>query len=199
MVKNVEVQNDNIISDQSFLRDKISSLFDDLDSQRQQQKKDIKEVEKAIFLKNSDKFQMTDLFELYQTFKSHVWENLYSNLDLLFDVKGLNEKSERNSHLQKHNLQKYFEMAKLQNVLDNAIDFLIRKSEAIIFVGWKTEEKFIRRKKQIPVKIGNSTKLKNEIVIEQKKIYDGLDLKAIDPENIVFDVEIINILFTKLM
>ena len=189
MVKNVEIQNDNIISDQNFLRDKISSLFEELDSQRQQQKKDIKEVEKAIFLKNPDKFQMTDLFELYQTFKSHVWENLYSNLDLLFDVKGLNEKSERNSHLQKYNLQKYFEMGKLQNVLDKAIDFLIRKSEAIIFVGWKTEEKFIRRKRQIPVKIGNSTKLRNEIVIEQKKIYDGLDLKAVDPENIVFDVE----------
>ena len=46
MVKNVEIQNDNIISDQNFLRDKISSLFDELDAQRQQQKKDIKEVEK---------------------------------------------------------------------------------------------------------------------------------------------------------
>ena len=85
MVKNVEVQDDNNISDKNYLSDKISSLFDDLDSQRQQQKNDIKEVEKAVFLKTPDKFQMTDLFELYQTFKSHVWENLYSNLELLFD------------------------------------------------------------------------------------------------------------------
>ena len=52
----------------------------------------------------------------------------------------------RISFLQKKNLIHYFEKAKLQNVLDDAIDFLLRKSEAIIFVGWKTKEKQIRRK-----------------------------------------------------
>jgi len=189
MVKTIEVQNDENILDKNYLREKICSTFDELDLQRQQQKNDIKDVENAIFLKKKDKFQMTDLFELYQTFKAHIWENLYSNLELLFDVKGLDEKSESNSMLQKHNLQKYFELGKLQNVLDDAIDYLIRKSEAIVFVGWKTEEKFIRRKKQMPVKEKNTIKLKSEIVVETKKVYDGLDLRAIDPENIVFDVD----------
>ncbi|MCQ2957366.1 MAG: hypothetical protein MJ180_00525 [Candidatus Gastranaerophilales bacterium] len=192
MVKTVENQNDNIISDQNYLKDKICSVFDELNSRRQTQKDDIKEVEQAIFLKKKDKFQMTDLFELYQTFKSHIWENLYSNLDLLFDVKGQNEESEKTALLQKHNLQKYFEAAKLQNVLDDAIDYLIRKSEAIIFVGWKMQEKFIRRKKNvvIPAETPNGlNKIRQEIVVEKKKIYDGLDLRAIDPENLVFDVD----------
>ena len=142
-MKTIDFQENINIPDKNFLVNFVSSLFDDLDAQRQKQKADIKEVEDAIFLKSPDKFQMTDLFELYQTFKSHVWENLYSNLDLLFDVKGLNENSEKTSLLQKHNLQKYFELAKLQNVLDDAIDYLIRKSEAIIFVGWKMQEKFM--------------------------------------------------------
>ncbi len=192
MVKISEVQNDLVISDKNYLCDKIASIFEELNSQRQQQKNDIKEVENAIFMKKPDKFQMTDLFELYQTFKAHVWENLYSNLDLLFDVKGLNETSEKNALLQKRNLQKYFELGKLQNVLDDAIDFLIRKSEAVVFVGWKTEEKFIRRKKQVPVVIDGKVqqgKFIQDIVVERKKVYDGLDLKAIDPENIVFDVD----------
>ena len=182
----------NSLGGENFLKDKISSLFEILNSERQQQKTDIKAVEEAIFLKSPDKFQMTDLFELYQTFKAHIWENLYSNLELLFDVKGLDKKSEENALTQKQNLQKYFEQAKLQNVLDEAIDYLIRKSEAIVFVGWNTKEKFIRRQKLIPLLNKNGTisnKKKKEIVIESQKIYDGLELKAIDPENIVFDTE----------
>ena len=99
MIKNVEVQDEKIISDRNYLKDKICSVFDDLDSQRQSQKNDIKAVEQAIFLKKNDKFQMTDLFELYQTFKAHIWENLYSNLELLFDVKGQNEESEKTARV----------------------------------------------------------------------------------------------------
>ena len=191
-MKTFELQQSVSFADKNYLKNKICELFEELDSQRQKQKQDIKDVQDAIFLNNPDKFQMTDLFELYQTFKAHIWENLYSNLELLFDVKGLNEKSQKTAILQKHNLQKYFELAKLPNVLDEAIDFLIRKSEAIVFVGWCTKEKFIRRKKEVPVfdKNGKRTqKTKKEIVIERQKVYDGLDLRAIDPENIVFDVE----------
>ena len=190
-MKTVDFQSNVDISDKNFLVNMISSAFDELDSQRQKQKADIKEVEDAIFLKTPDKFQMTDLFELYQTFKAHVWENLYSNLESLFDVKGLNEKSEKTATLQKYNLQKYFELGKLQNVLDEAIDFLIRKSEAIVFVGWKTEEKFVRRKRNVSFfdKISKKPQSKKQIVVERKKVYDGLDLRAIDPENIVFDVD----------
>ena len=82
-------------------------------------------------------------------------------------------------------------MGKLQNVLDDAIDFLIRKSEAIVFVGWKTEEKFVRRKKNVSIfdKLSKKSKNQKQIVVERKKAYDGLDLRAIDPENIVFDVD----------
>ena len=68
MVRTYEVQNDSVISDKNYLCDKISSVFEDLNSQRQPQKNDIKAVENAIFMKEPDKFQMTDLFELYQTF-----------------------------------------------------------------------------------------------------------------------------------
>ena len=190
-MKTVDYQGSFDIPDRDFLPKFISSAFDELDSQRQKQKADIKEVEDAIFLKSPDKFQMTDLFELYQTFKANIWENLYSNMESLFDVKGLNEKSEKTSRLQKYNLQKYFEKGKLQNVLDEAIDFLIRKSEAIVFVGWKTEEKFVRRKKDVSFfdKLTKKPQSKKQIVIERKKVYDGLDLRAIDPENIVFDVD----------
>jgi len=192
MIKNIEIQDDKVIADRNYLKDKICSVFDEADAQRQSQKSDIKTVEQAIFMKKNDKFQMTDLFELYQTFKAHIWENLYSNLDLLFDVKGQNEASEKTALLQKHNLQKYFEQAKLQNVLDDAIDYLIRKSEAIIFIGWKIQEKFVRRKKNIVIPTENKDELntiKQEIVIEKQKVYDGLDLRAIDPEKLVFDVD----------
>jgi len=187
-----EIEKDSTEQTHPFLKNYIVDLFEKLDTERQQQKADIKEVENAIFLKEKDTFQMTDLFELYQTFKAHIWENLYSNLELLFDVKGTDTKSDKTAYLQKQNLQKYFEQAKLQNVLDNAIDFLIRKSEAIVFIGWNTKEKFLRRQRHLPLfdKYGKATnKTKKEIVVEQQKNYDGLELKAIDPENIVFDVD----------
>ena len=191
-MEDIKQKEDASAEENVYLRDNITFLYDELDAQRVPQKRDIKEVEDAIFLNNQDKFQMTDLFELYQTFKAHIWENLYSNIELLFDVKGLDEKSEKHASVQKQNLQRYFEMANLQAVLDNAIDYLIRKSEAIVFIGWKMKDRFVRRKKQLPVfdDFGNSTsKFKSEIVVETEKMYDGLDLKAIDPENVVFDVD----------
>ena len=60
-----------------------------------------------------------------------------------------------------------------------------------MFVGWKTQEKFVRRKKNVPFFDKDSKKAQNkkQIVIERKKVYDGLDLRAIDPENIVFDTD----------
>ena len=180
------------IEEGTYLKDSITFLYDELDAQRRTQKQDIEEVENAIFMNSPDKFQMTDLFELYQTFKAHIWENLYSNIELLFDVKGLDETSEKNASIQKRNLQRYFEMANLQAVLDNAIDYLIRKSEAIVFIGWKMKDRFVRRKKHLPVLGENgelTSKFKSEIVVETQRTYDGLDLKAIDPEHIVFDVD----------
>ena len=90
-----EIEKDSTERTHSFLKSYIVDLFEKLDTERQQQKADIKEVENAIFLKEKDSFQMTDLFELYQTFKAHIWENLYSNLELLFDVKGTDTKSDK--------------------------------------------------------------------------------------------------------
>lgn len=188
-MNSIDVQNEIEIENQEYLKDKITSVFEELDQKRQKQKNDIKELENAVFLKEKDKFQMTDLFELYQTFKSHIWENLYANVELLFDVKGLDEASDANASLQKHNLQKYFELAKLGSVLNKAIDYLLLKSEAIIFVGWKTKEKYVRRKGRINNFSSKKQKANQEILIEKQKIYDGLDLRAINPENVVFTEE----------
>lgn len=175
---------------EDFFVKKISSIFDELDFKRNSQKKDIDEVEKAIFMQNEGSFQMPDIFELYQTFKSYIWENLYSNTELMFDVKGENKESDKLAPLQKKNLVNYFEKAKLQNILDEAIDFLLRKSEAIVFVGWKTKEKQIRRKINVQEFDKNNLptgKITQEIVVQTKKVYDGLDLRAIDPVNLVFE------------
>ncbi|MDD3593028.1 MAG: hypothetical protein PHX18_00200 [Candidatus Gastranaerophilales bacterium] len=190
--ENLETDKEEVDLRLDYLRDKIAFMFEELDSARAKQKEDIKSLENAVFLKDNDKFQMPDLFELYQTFKSHIWENLYSNLESLFDVKGLNQQSEQNALIQKRNLMRYFESSRLVSTLDKAIDFLIRKSEAVVFVGWRTEEKFVRREVEKPVAgIDAQTSLKTKKVIEvqPKKVYEGLDIKAIDPENLVFDTE----------
>jgi hypothetical protein len=108
----------------------------------------------------------------------------------MFDVKGENKDSEKLAHLQKKNLVRYFENAKLQNVLDDAIDFLLRKSEAIVFVGWRTKEKQVRRKinvQELDINNMSTGKMLQKIIVQTKKVYDGLDLRAIDPINLVFE------------
>jgi hypothetical protein len=180
-------------SDQDFISKNISELWEKKDAERKKQLDDIKTLEDRIFPKKKDKnkkYTSHEMFEMYFTFKAALWENLYSTVDGLYDVKGQDQKSKDNANIQKANLNLQFEKAKLQNELDKAIDFLIRKSEAIMHVGWKVEEKQIRRQEDEIVNIlGVEINLGKKINTKTIKEYEGVCFKAIDPCHFVYDVD----------
>lgn len=78
-----------------LLVSEICDKYDKYESLRTQQLSDIKAIRTAIY--NSDtphlhgwnsKINLPDLYELAQTLKSHLSENLYSHPDAMFDVSG---------------------------------------------------------------------------------------------------------------
>jgi len=78
----------------------IYETFDRLNTARQKQSDDIKKLQGFIFpvKKESENYKSHDMFEIVQTFKAAIWENLYSNIESLFDVSGQDEESEANSY-----------------------------------------------------------------------------------------------------
>ena len=184
----------------------IYETFDRLNTARQKQSDDIKKLQGFIFpvKKESENYKSHDMFEIVQTFKAAIWENLYSNIESLFDVSGQDEESEANSYVQKANLVHQFEKAKLQKTIDKCIDYLISKSEFICFVGWKKTEKQIRRKEPVLMPVldeyggtaigedGQPLQVetgKFQINVKSIVDYDGVDFKAVDPESFVYDTE----------
>ena len=88
-----------------FLVGNITEKYDKYDDMRAMQLSDIRLVREAIF--NSDipkvngwdsKIELPDIYELAQTLKSHISENLYSHPDAMFDVTGNDYTSGNNSN-----------------------------------------------------------------------------------------------------
>lgn len=182
---NKDHQND-IVSD-------IVSKWDTLDGQRADQKEKIKDLEERVFEcsdSDDEEYKSTDFFELYQTLKSQLWQNIYTDIEGMFEVYGTDTDTDNNKNLQKANLVRQLEKSKFNRELDKCIDNLILKSEFITFTGWKRVEKQVRRQIDEPqfdffgLNIGNKKVIK---VINEVE-YNGVDVKAIDPLNFVYDL-----------
>ncbi len=182
------------------LIDNIPSDFDKWNDDRRQQLDDAKTIRNCIYQKNtvdSTKWQsqikLPDLYELAQTLKAHFWENIYQNPEGMFDVSGKTNEAEAFANSQKAMLVTAFEDMKIQFELDKAINDLVETGDCVLFVGWETKTKQIRRKKTVQEKILDgltglfSDVSKEKYVVENKIIFDGARVKAVSPESFVFD------------
>lgn len=179
-------------TEESFLVSNIIEKFDKFDEQRSAQLTDIKLVRDAIY--NSDvpkingwdnRVELLDIYELAQTLKSHISQNLYSHPDAMFDVSGTTPQTQSYANSQKAMLVNTFEQMHIEDEIEKVIDGIVETGESTLFVGWETRIKSVRRAKTLEEQILKPDK--KSFAIDDKVIYDNAKVKHIKSEDFVFD------------
>lgn len=168
----------------------VISAFDKFDDARSSQLDDLTALRNAIYktgTKNRTKseFMLPDVWELAQTLKSHLMENLYSNPEGMFDVSGSNLQSQSAANAQKAMLVNYFEKMNVADEIEKIVDSVVECGEATLVVGWQTKTKTIRRPKSLAEQISNPQD--DAFILEEKVIFDGPQVRFIPAEDFVFD------------
>lgn len=178
--------------EEKFLVSNIVEKFDKFDEQRNSQLTDIKLVRNAIY--NNDvprlnswdsNIELPDIYELAQTLKSHISENLYSHSDAMFDVSGTTPQTQSFANKQKAMLVNTFEQMNIENEMEKVLDSIVETGEATLFVGWETKIKSTRRAQTIEEQILYPEK--RGFVLDEKVIYDNAKVRHIKAEDFVFD------------
>ena len=170
----------------------ITQKYEDFESNRSRQLSDIRVVRESIYSTkvpsvkdwNTD-IELPDIYELAQTLKAHISENLYSHADGMFDVSGVTPQAQMLANRQKAMLVNTFEQMNIENELEKIIDSVVETGECTLFVGWETKNKNIRRAKTIEEQLTSPDE--DSFVVENKIVYDNAKVKYIKAEDFVFD------------
>lgn len=178
--------------EEKYLVDRIVKKFDNYETARSSQISDLIAVRNAIYdIKSplngawSSKIDLPSVYELAQTLKAHIAQNIYSHPETMFDVSGTTETSQTFANHQKAMLVKTFEEMDFENELEKIINGIVETGEATIFVGWETKIKRTRRAKTFEEKLLSQDN--HTFVVEEKVTYDNAKVKFIRPEDFVFD------------
>ena len=178
--------------EESHLVDRITRKFDNYDSTRSSQISDLAAVRNAIYEIKSpvrgawdSKVDLPNMYELAQTLKAHITQNVYSHPETMFDVSGTDQESQAFANKQKAMLVKTFEEMDFESELEKIVNGIVEAGEATLFVGWETRVKRTRRAQTFEEKMLDFTN--KGFVIEEKVVYDNAKIKYIHPEDFVFD------------
>ena len=115
---------------EQILLNSIIEKYDYYDEQRSQQKSDNRLISNAIYnstiptINSWDcKIQLPEIYELSQTLKSHIMQNLYSHPDGMFDVSGVDFESQKYANKQKAMLVNTFEEMKVTEEIEKIVVF----------------------------------------------------------------------------
>ena len=178
--------------EEHILVNNVVEKYDKYETSRSSQLSDIKAIRTAIYDATipsvnvwGSKIQLPEIYELAQTLKSHLSQNLYSHPEAMFDVSGTNPHTQGYANKQKAMLVNTFENMKLENEFEKVIDSIVETGETTLFVGWETKVKQIRRAQTLDEQILNPTE--QGFVLEEKIVYDNAKVKHIKSEDFVFD------------
>jgi len=178
--------------DETFLTGCVTEKFDKFDEARSAQLSDNRLIKYAIYNSTIPKVnawdcnvQLPDIYELAQTLKSHIIQNLYSHPDGMFDVEGTDLTTQKFANRQKAMLVNTFEGMKIENVMEQIIDSVVETGEATIFTGWERKIRKNRRSLTLAEQLAYNTT--ENFVIEDKVVYDNAKVKFINYEDFVFD------------
>ena len=179
-------------ADEQFLISNIVGKYDYYNDIRSSQISDNRLIKHAIY--NSDipsvnswdcKIQLPEIYELAQTLKSHIVQNLYSHPDGMFDVSGVDYKTQKYANKQKAMLVNTFETMKIEDEMEKIIDSVVETGEVTLFVGWETKTKKIRR--ALSLLEQSEKNIQESFIVEDKVVYDNAKVKFINYEDFVFD------------
>ena len=193
----MKIETENLLqnideTDEKFLVGSVSEKFDRFNYERASQLADIKLVRDAIYSSDIPKVngwdnmvELPDIYELAQTLKSHISENLYSHPDAMFDVSGTTPQTQSFANRQKAMLVNTFEQMNIENEMEKIIDGIIETGESTLFVGWETKIKSTRRAQTFEEQLLFPEK--RGFVLDEKVTYDNAKIRHIKSEDFVFD------------
>lgn len=175
-----------------LLVQKIPQKYDSLEDDRREQLDDIKILRDTIYNNQipqingwNSKIELPDIYELAQTLKSYISDNLYSHPEAMFDVTGANPQAQSFANQQKAMLVNTFDQMKIEDELEKVIDGIVEAGESTLFVGWETKIRSIRRAQSVEEQLIAPTS--DGFVVESKVVYDNPRIKHIKAEDFVFD------------
>ncbi len=178
--------------DEQILIDDIIQKYDYYEDNRSSQLSDNRLIKYAIY--NSDipkvnawdcKIELPEIYELAQTLKSHIVQNLYSHPDGMFDVSGVDNKTQKFANKQKAMLVNTFELMGIEDEMERIIDSVVETGEVTLFVGWETKTRKVRRPLTLDEQLHNNTS--DSFIVEDRIVYDNAKVKFINYEDFVFD------------
>lgn len=181
----------------SLTPDKREAICANINSQFKKYYKDLKpsfgetgELLKHIFPDVSkDKMdKIPDLYEQFQTYTSAIQQTCYNDYKAIVDIEGLDVRSNNLASAYKASLIYDWYNIDLMKALDKANENWAIKGEAAFYVCWKQElyQQTTTINNQYLNELG-------EVVDETLKVrepvpvFEGVDVKAIDPHNLFFD------------
>lgn len=193
----MKIETDDLIvkideTEEKFLTNMIIKKYDTLENERMSQLSDIKLVRNSIYNQTipkinawESKIELPDIYELAQTLKSHLAQNLYSHPDAMFDVSGTSPDTQEYANRQKAMLVNTFEQMKFEDEIESIIDSVVETGESTLFVGWETKIKQIRRPLTLEEQLTDING--KSFTVEEKVIYDNAKIKHIKAEDFVFE------------
>ena len=181
----------NYIEEQ-YLVNNIVEKYNYYENERSSQLSDNRLVRYAIY--NSDipkvnawdyDIQLPDIYELAQTLKSHISQNLYSHPESMFDVEGTDFETQKYANRQKAMLVRTFEAMNIENEMEKIIDSVVETGEVTLFVGWETKTRKTRR--ALTLEEQAKLNIKQNFLVKDKIIYDNAKVKFIDFEAASFE------------
>ncbi len=192
MTSDISTKNALDYYNERVLMSNIVKKYDYYNDMRTSQRTDNRMISYAIYNASvpgvndwNCKIQLPEIYELAQTLKSHLVQNLYSHPEAMFDVSGSSFESQKFANKQKAMLVNTFEQMKIGDEMEKIIDSVVETGEVTLFVGWETKTKQIRRALTLKEQLENETDA--AFKVENKVIYDNAKIRFINYEDFVFD------------
>ena len=191
-IENEDLTQELTVDDELFLVNDIAKKYDKFEERRAQQLSDIKQIRSAIYDSTiprvngwDSKIELPDIYELSQTLKAHISENLFTHPEAMFDVSGTTPQTQIFANRQKAMLVSILEEMNIENEIEKIIESIIETGESTLFVGWETKVKSTRRVQTFEEQLMDPEN--KRFVIEEKIVYDNARVKHIKAEDFVYD------------
>ena len=160
--ENIEVFNTLSDEQKTRLVADITSKFKKWDDDRNSQVVTAKEIMKEVYL-NQPQIKYEDelawktdiktnaLYNIKRTKTAVLWQQVYSNAEQMFDVRGTNQETEEIAKLQKASIVNALNKMKIQKQFDKVVHDLYDIGEMIFKTDWERRTKVVKRQtKQKP-------------------------------------------------
>lgn len=140
--------------DRDELAKKISDWWGEFHERRETQLKTAREIEKQIFLNQPDRnankkwksnIKENKLYTIWDSMKSSMWKEIWSNEEQMFDVQGVSKEYEEMAETQKQAMVHALKRMEAGTQFDKAADYWAVYGDFVYKTDWKSRKKKVKR------------------------------------------------------